>query len=71
MPGAVSEVRVEAGQTVVAGTVLAIVEAMKMEHAITAPADGTVTEVLVRAGATVDGGQRLLSFERADASADG
>ena len=71
MPGAVIEVRVEAGQTVVAGTVLAIVEAMKMEHAITAPADGTVTEVLVRAGATVDGGQRLLSFERADASADG
>ncbi len=70
MPGAVIEVRVEAGQSVEAGAVLAIVEAMKMEHAITAPADGTVTEVLVRAGATVDGGQRLLSFERAEASGD-
>ncbi|MBM7416417.1 MULTISPECIES: acetyl/propionyl/methylcrotonyl-CoA carboxylase subunit alpha [Nocardiaceae] len=49
MPGTVIAVEVANGDTVTAGTVLVVVEAMKMEHALTAPADGTV-EVTVATG---------------------
>jgi acetyl-CoA/propionyl-CoA carboxylase biotin carboxyl carrier protein len=50
MPGAVIAVRVAAGEQVVKGDVLLVVEAMKMEHALTAPFDGTVGDLQVRAG---------------------
>jgi acetyl-CoA/propionyl-CoA carboxylase, biotin carboxylase, biotin carboxyl carrier protein len=53
MPGTVIAVHVAAGDTVVAGQPVAIVEAMKMEHALTAPFDGTVGEVLVASGSQV------------------
>jgi acetyl-CoA/propionyl-CoA carboxylase biotin carboxyl carrier protein len=49
MPGAVIAVHVTAGETVTAGTPLLAVEAMKMEHVLRAPQDGTV-ELLVRLG---------------------
>ncbi|MFD4366079.1 acetyl/propionyl/methylcrotonyl-CoA carboxylase subunit alpha [Rhodococcus sp. NPDC058521] len=49
MPGSVIAVGVEDGQTVQAGQVVAVVEAMKMEHSLTAPIDG-FAEVLVSAG---------------------
>ncbi len=59
MPGTVVRVAVEPGAAVAAGAAVVIVEAMKMEHAVTAPHAGTVTEVMVAAGATVDVGQPL------------
>ncbi|MFC4561655.1 biotin carboxylase N-terminal domain-containing protein [Nocardiopsis mangrovi] len=53
MPGTVLAVAVEEGQHVTAGTPVVIVEAMKMEHAITAPVDGVVTRLDARAGRAV------------------
>lgn len=52
--GSVLEVRAAAGQAVKAGDTLFIVEAMKMENEIVAPTDGTVAEVLVKKGDTVE-----------------
>jgi propionyl-CoA carboxylase alpha chain len=54
VPGTVTHVAVSAGDVVVAGQALVVLEAMKMEHTIRADADGTVTEVLVRVGQSVD-----------------
>ncbi|WP_037306686.1 ATP-binding protein [Amycolatopsis orientalis] len=53
MPGTVLVVKVAAGDVVSAGTPLVVVEAMKMEHTITAPIDGVVSELPVRAGQQV------------------
>ena len=53
MPGTVTVVKVAVGDEVVAGQSLLVVEAMKMEHVISAPHDGTVTTLDVIAGATV------------------
>jgi acetyl-CoA/propionyl-CoA carboxylase biotin carboxyl carrier protein len=58
MPGTVVAVSVEDGSDVAAGTVVVTVEAMKMEHALTAPVDGVV-ELLVAAGDQVKVGQLL------------
>ena len=66
MPGRITEMRVSAGDVVLRGTVLAVLEAMKMEHSIAAPADGTVTEVHYRAGDLVEEGAELLAFETGD-----
>ncbi len=54
MPGKVIELRVNQGDTVQAGQVLLIMEAMKMEHSVTAPADGIVAHVHVAPGDQVD-----------------
>ena len=59
-PGTILKVNVTQGQAVKAGTVLCILEAMKMENEIMAPKDGTVTQVVVAKGATVDTGAPLL-----------
>jgi 3-methylcrotonyl-CoA carboxylase alpha subunit len=61
MHGKVIAVFVEAGQRVTKGQRLAIVEAMKMEHALLAPADGEVAEVLATAGQQVAEGARLIA----------
>jgi acetyl-CoA/propionyl-CoA carboxylase biotin carboxyl carrier protein len=53
MPGTVLAVRVSQGEHVVAGTPLLVVEAMKMEHTITAQVDGVVSELFVHAGQQV------------------
>jgi acetyl-CoA/propionyl-CoA carboxylase biotin carboxyl carrier protein len=53
MPGTVTVVKVAVGDEVVAGQSLLVVEAMKMEHVISAPHAGTVTELDVTAGTTV------------------
>jgi len=58
MPGSVVAVGVSDGQTVTAGTVVVAVEAMKMEHSLTAPVDGVV-ELLVAVGDQVKVGQPL------------
>jgi acetyl-CoA/propionyl-CoA carboxylase, biotin carboxylase, biotin carboxyl carrier protein len=58
MPGSVVAVNVCDGETVTAGTVVVAVEAMKMEHSLTAPVDGVV-ELLVAVGDQVKVGQPL------------
>ena len=60
MPGTILKVNVTAGQAVKAGTVLVVLEAMKMENEIMAPKDGTVSQVVVSKGATVDTGAPLV-----------
>ena len=51
---------------VAAGDVLAVMEAMKMEHSLTAPRDGTIAEVAVDAGDQVEEGALLITLEPAD-----
>jgi acetyl-CoA/propionyl-CoA carboxylase biotin carboxyl carrier protein len=53
MPGTVLVVKASPGDVVTAGAPLVVVEAMKMEHTVTAPVDGVVTELHVRAGQQV------------------
>ena len=60
MPGNILKVNVTAGQAVKEGDVLCILEAMKMENEIMAPKSGTVTQVLVSKGSTVDTGAPLV-----------
>lgn len=69
MPGKVLSVAVAAGDSVEAGAVLLIVEAMKMEHAIRAPSAGVVTDVHAVAGDMVSPGTSLVSFEGAEPEA--
>ncbi|QDL91325.1 acetyl/propionyl/methylcrotonyl-CoA carboxylase subunit alpha [Paroceanicella profunda] len=63
MPGLVKHVGVTAGAAVGKGQPLAILEAMKMEHTLTAPRDGTIAEVLVAEGDQVTDGALLLRLE--------
>jgi propionyl-CoA carboxylase alpha chain len=63
MPGAVVAVAVTAGDAVGRGDLLVTVEAMKMEHRITAPFAGTVAEVRVATGQQVDAAQVLVVVE--------
>lgn len=56
MPGTVLRIAVTVGQTVSAGDPLLWLEAMKMQHAFTAPVDGEVTDLPVRAGQQVEQG---------------
>ena len=60
MPGNILKVNVSAGQTVKEGDVLCVLEAMKMENDIMAPKSGTVTQVLVQKGVTVETGAPLV-----------
>jgi biotin carboxyl carrier protein len=60
MPGRISRVLVEKGAEVQRGTGLLVLEAMKMENEIPAPADGIIDEIFVKAGDTVEGGADLL-----------
>ena len=63
MPGSVVAVGVSDGQHVDAGTVVVTVEAMKMEHALSAPVEGVV-ELLVAVGDQVKVGQPLAKSHR-------
>jgi len=60
MPGSVVRVAAEKGRSVSAGDVLVVLEAMKMEHAVRAPVDGIVEDVLVSAGDQVADGAVLV-----------
>lgn len=60
MPGRVTRILVAEGESVKKGAGLLILEAMKMENEIQAPADGTVDRIFVSAGQTVEGGAELL-----------
>jgi 3-methylcrotonyl-CoA carboxylase alpha subunit len=63
MPGKVTAVEVSQGDKVAKGQRLLTLEAMKMEHALTAPFDGTVAELNAKAGAQVSEGQLLAKVE--------
>ena len=54
MPGTILSVNVAVGQAVKSGDVLMVLEAMKMENDIVAPSDGTVKQLLVSKGSTVN-----------------
>lgn len=64
MPGVVVAVEVECGQKIDAGSPVVIVEAMKMQNEISSVGGGTVKEVLVRKGETVESNQKLVVIER-------
>ncbi len=62
VPGTVIVVAVVAGDAVVAGQTLVVLEAMKMEHRILAAADGVVERVLVEVGDSVDAHQVVVAL---------
>ena len=62
MPGKVIAVTVDQGQKVAAGQPLAVLEAMKMEHTLTAPFAGAVAEIAVAQGDQVTEGALLISL---------
>jgi 3-methylcrotonyl-CoA carboxylase alpha subunit len=62
MPGKVVSFAVKSGDAVKAGQALAVMEAMKMEHTIAAPKDGTVAELLYAPGDQVAEGAELLTL---------
>ena len=63
MPGAVLAVHVEPGSVVEAGDPIVTLEAMKMEHVVSASGPGTITDVLVRPADQVARGQLLVQLE--------
>ncbi len=64
MPGLVKLVRAEAGQSVTKGQALLVLEAMKMEHTISAPHDGEIAEIVAE-GAQVTDGTVLVRYAEA------
>ncbi|WP_426416127.1 acetyl/propionyl/methylcrotonyl-CoA carboxylase subunit alpha [Aestuariirhabdus sp. LZHN29] len=62
MNGTIVALLVEPGSQVAKGDALLVMEAMKMEHSIRAPADGKVTSFYYQNGDLVDGGSELLAF---------
>ncbi|MGI9085759.1 MAG: acetyl/propionyl/methylcrotonyl-CoA carboxylase subunit alpha [Aeromicrobium sp.] len=68
MPAAVVSVAVESGQHVSKGDVVVVLEAMKMQHTITAPNDGVVSELDVSAGQQVEAGTVLAVIEEEQGS---
>jgi 3-methylcrotonyl-CoA carboxylase alpha subunit len=67
MPGRITAVEVAAGETVTKGQRLVTLEAMKMEHGMTAPFDGVVAGLNVTAGAQVSEGALLVRIKKAEA----
>jgi 3-methylcrotonyl-CoA carboxylase alpha subunit len=65
MPGKLMSLLVSPGQAVRQGQALAVMEAMKMEHTISAPRDGVVAEWLHAVGDQVAEGAELLKLEMA------
>jgi 3-methylcrotonyl-CoA carboxylase alpha subunit len=63
MPGKVIQVHVTLGQAVERGAPLMVLEAMKMEHVISAPADGKIARVHYAVGDLVEEGAELIAFE--------
>ncbi|MCA2220584.1 ATP-binding protein [Nonomuraea aurantiaca] len=66
MPGSVLRVEVEPGDRVVKGQAVLVLEAMKMEHQIAAPADGVVSGVHVEKGQQVEAGAVLAIIREGD-----
>jgi 3-methylcrotonyl-CoA carboxylase alpha subunit len=66
MPGLVKSLTAQVGQQVSAGDRLAVLEAMKMEHALLAQRDGVIAEVLAKAGDQVEAGAALIRLDAED-----
>lgn len=62
MPGSILDVKVKVGDAVKAGDVICILEAMKMENEMVAPADGVIESVVAK-GAAVNTGDILASLK--------
>jgi propionyl-CoA carboxylase alpha chain len=71
MPGSVVSVAVSAGDAVTAGQTVLVLEAMKMQHTVSAPHDGVVTEIPVSVGEQVAAGAVLAVVQTEDAAAEG
>ena len=63
MPGSIIDIKVKVGQKVTEGETLLILEAMKMENAITSPKDTVIKELFVDIGDAVDKNKLLIDFE--------
>lgn len=63
MPGTILKVLKATGDSVKAGEVVLILEAMKMENEITAPVDGTIASLNLTEGSTVAGGDLLFDVK--------
>ncbi len=63
MPGRVLKLLAAVGDEIVAGKPIVVVEAMKMENELSATRDGKVKKIFVQAGATVEGGAKLVELE--------
>lgn len=62
MPGKILAVKVKEGDSVKAGDVLLVLEAMKMENDIVAPQEGVVASINVKVGDSVESGAKLASL---------
>ncbi len=62
MPGTLLEYRVEPGQPVKKGQVVAVLEAMKMQNELQSPVDGVVDSLHAKAGANLDAGEPILEI---------
>lgn len=63
MPGAVVQVMVEVGQTVVDGQDLCVIEAMKMQNLLKSERDGVIKAINVKSGDSVAVDELLIEFE--------
>ena len=63
MPAAVVQVAVQQGDTVTKGQTIVVLEAMKMQHTISAPTDGVVAELSITEGQQVESGAVLAVIE--------
>lgn len=63
MPGNIWKILVTEGQTVKAGDILLILEAMKMENEILAPRDGKVASIATKEGVAVNTGDKLVVID--------
>lgn len=61
MPGKITDIKVKTGDKIAAGTAILTIEAMKMQNDIFAQTDCTIAEILVKAGQTVEAGQKLVT----------
>jgi biotin carboxyl carrier protein len=61
--GVILEISVKVGEKVTAGQQVALLEAMKMKTVVAADHDGTVSNIMVKPGDTVDSGQPLMTIE--------
>lgn len=62
MPGTILDVKVSVGQSVKAGDILLILEAMKMENEIVAPSDGKIIQIHTSKGSAVSTGDALITL---------
>ena len=64
MPGKMLQIHVKAGDTVEEGQTLAVMEAMKMEHAILSPRQGVISSVSCQSNERVEGGAVIIQLEK-------